>query len=35
LRDQMRASPLMDARRFVGDLEAAFRQIWVQWCSRG
>ena len=35
LREQMRISPLMDATRFVRDLEAAFRQMWVQWCNRG
>ena len=33
LRDRMRASPLMDAPRFARNIEAAFRQIWAQWCS--
>jgi predicted O-linked N-acetylglucosamine transferase (SPINDLY family) len=28
LRERMRASPLMDEARFVGDLEDAYRRMW-------
>ena len=31
LRDRMRAAPLMDARRFAGDVEAAYRTMWQDW----
>ena len=34
LRQRMLASPLMDGPRFARGIEAAFRQIWVRWCSR-
>jgi predicted O-linked N-acetylglucosamine transferase (SPINDLY family) len=34
LRDQMKRSPLMDAKRFVGDTEVAFRQMWQMYCSQ-
>ncbi len=34
LRDRMQASPLMDARRFVRHVEAAYRLIWREWCQR-
>ena len=33
LRPRLAASPLMDAPRFVADLEAAYRQMWRRWCS--
>jgi predicted O-linked N-acetylglucosamine transferase (SPINDLY family) len=33
LRDRLRASPLMDARRFVSDLESAYRAAWIRWCT--
>jgi protein O-GlcNAc transferase len=33
LRPRMAASPLMDAPRFVRDLEAGFRQMWRSWCD--
>jgi predicted O-linked N-acetylglucosamine transferase (SPINDLY family) len=33
LRQRMKASPLMDSRRFAGDMEAAYRQMWKTWCS--
>jgi predicted O-linked N-acetylglucosamine transferase (SPINDLY family) len=33
LRDRLRASPLMDAPRFVSDLEAAYRAAWVRYCA--
>ncbi|HWY88356.1 MAG TPA: tetratricopeptide repeat protein [Gemmataceae bacterium] len=32
LRERMVNSPLMDAPRFVRHLEAAFRNMWRQWC---
>ncbi len=34
LRPRMRASPLMDGRRFADDTEAAYRQMWRNWISR-
>ena len=33
LRMRMRASPLTDARRFVRNLEQAYRRVWRQWCA--
>jgi protein O-GlcNAc transferase len=33
LRQRMQASPLMDAPRFAGDIEAAYRQMWQNWCA--
>jgi predicted O-linked N-acetylglucosamine transferase (SPINDLY family) len=33
LRDRMKASPLMDASRFARGVEAAFRQMWREWCA--
>ncbi|MDE2432825.1 MAG: tetratricopeptide repeat protein [Burkholderiales bacterium] len=33
LRARMRASPLMDGARFAVGIEAAFRQMWRQWCA--
>jgi protein O-GlcNAc transferase len=36
LRERMRASPLMDGRRFALNLERAYRGMWQAWCeSRG
>ncbi len=35
LRQRMRASPLMDARRFARDIEAAYRKMWRSWCAGG
>jgi predicted O-linked N-acetylglucosamine transferase (SPINDLY family) len=33
LRDELITSPLMDTRRFVRNLEAAYRSSWESWCS--
>jgi protein O-GlcNAc transferase len=35
LRDRMRQSPLMDGPRFARNLEAAYRQMWRNWCKDG
>jgi predicted O-linked N-acetylglucosamine transferase (SPINDLY family) len=35
LRDRMRASPLLDARGFMRDLEGAYRQAWRAHCAGG
>jgi predicted O-linked N-acetylglucosamine transferase (SPINDLY family) len=35
LRERMRASPLMDEAAFARDLEAAYRQMWRDWCAGG
>ncbi len=32
LRERLRASPLLDTRAFVRDLESAFRRMWTDWC---
>jgi len=32
LRERMMTSPLMDARGFARDVEAAYRQMWMRWC---
>jgi len=31
MRDRLRASPLLDARRFAGALENAYREMWDRW----
>jgi predicted O-linked N-acetylglucosamine transferase (SPINDLY family) len=33
LRDRVKASPLMDGKRFAGHLESAYRQAWRKWCN--
>ncbi len=34
LRERLRASPIMDHRRFTQNLQDAYRRIWQQWCAR-
>jgi len=34
LRDQMRSSPLVDGARFAAEIEAAYRQMWRDWCAK-
>ncbi len=34
LRARMERSPLMDAERFAGNLEACYRDAWRRWCER-
>jgi protein O-GlcNAc transferase len=34
LRERMQKSPLMDAHRFARNIEAAYRDMWRQWCHR-
>ncbi|HEY8750670.1 MAG TPA: tetratricopeptide repeat protein [Tepidisphaeraceae bacterium] len=33
LRERMTSSPLMDAKQFAADVEAAFRTMWRAWCA--
>jgi protein O-GlcNAc transferase len=33
MRNQMQASPIMDAAGFTRDLENAYRAMWKEWCS--
>jgi predicted O-linked N-acetylglucosamine transferase (SPINDLY family) len=33
LRPRMQQSPLMDAPRFAGNIEAAYRRMWHAWCE--
>lgn len=35
LRSRILASPLMDAPRFARGIEAAYRQMWRDWCATG
>ena len=34
LRRSIESSPVMDAKQFAHDLEAAFRTVWRAWCAR-
>jgi predicted O-linked N-acetylglucosamine transferase (SPINDLY family) len=34
LREQLKSSPLMDGKRFAADIEAAYRELWRQWCGK-
>ena len=34
LRERMKSSPFMDARRFARDVEEAYRAMWRMWCER-
>ncbi|HTV46889.1 MAG TPA: hypothetical protein VMG59_00465, partial [Phycisphaerae bacterium] len=34
LRDRMKNSPLMDAKRFAHNIEAAYRKMWRKWCTQ-
>ncbi len=34
LRRQITESPLMDAGKFTGQVEKAYRETWIQWCQR-
>ena len=34
LRQRMGQSPLMDAPRFARNVEAAYREMWRQWCAK-
>ena len=34
LRARMRASPLMDGKRFARHMEQAYRQMWRTWCHQ-
>jgi predicted O-linked N-acetylglucosamine transferase (SPINDLY family) len=33
LRHRLKASPLLDAKRFTRDIEAAYRRMWHIWCE--
>jgi predicted O-linked N-acetylglucosamine transferase (SPINDLY family) len=35
LRSMIERSPLLDAAKFTRNLEAAYRQMWVDWCGGG
>jgi predicted O-linked N-acetylglucosamine transferase (SPINDLY family) len=34
LREKMRLSPLMDAKRFAGNIQYTYRELWRRWCAR-
>jgi predicted O-linked N-acetylglucosamine transferase (SPINDLY family) len=33
MRDRLLASPLLDAKKYTRNLEAAYRQVWRHWCA--
>jgi predicted O-linked N-acetylglucosamine transferase (SPINDLY family) len=33
LRERMERSPLMDGKRFAGNMESAYRRMWQAWCA--
>jgi predicted O-linked N-acetylglucosamine transferase (SPINDLY family) len=33
LRERLQSSPLTDGKRYVADVEAAFRRMWLTWCE--
>jgi predicted O-linked N-acetylglucosamine transferase (SPINDLY family) len=35
LRGRMQGSPLMDVPRFARNVEAAYREMWWNWCAMG
>lgn len=35
LRPRMAAAPLTDIKRFVSEMESAYREIWIDWCETG
>jgi predicted O-linked N-acetylglucosamine transferase (SPINDLY family) len=35
LRPRLASSPLMDFKRFAGNMESAYRRMWQDWCSTG
>jgi len=35
LRTRIERSPLMNSRQFAADIEAAYRQMWRNWCEQG
>lgn len=34
MRDRLKSSPLLDGRKYVRNLEAAYRRIWQTWCAQ-
>jgi predicted O-linked N-acetylglucosamine transferase (SPINDLY family) len=34
LRERMLASPMLDGPQFAADVQAIFRQVWIEWCGR-
>ena len=34
LRDKVSSSPLMNQETFARNIEAAYREMWIEWCSR-
>jgi protein O-GlcNAc transferase len=34
LRPKLMSSPLTDAKRFAGNFELAYREIWKKWCAQ-